>query len=131
MSLLTGQSPRETARDDAAALERRAHAHRLLLEAEVRFQISGEHDEETIVPLAASLLRDILGDDLTINCYTFDSDTGDTATDSTELRMRWRYSYPPRDADPALSPHAQPAIACPSIGATSSPRSMKTPMYTN
>jgi len=100
MSLLAGQSTRETARDDAAALERRAHAHRLLLEAEVRFQTGGEHDEETIVPLAASLLRDILGDDLTINCYTFDSDI---ATESTELRMRWRYSYPPRDADAALS----------------------------
>ncbi len=93
MSLLAGHAHRGTARDEATALERRARAHRLLLEAEVRFQTGGAHDEETIVPLAAGLLRDILGGDLTINCYTFDSDPAAT---SLELRMRWRYSYPPR-----------------------------------
>jgi diguanylate cyclase (GGDEF)-like protein/PAS domain S-box-containing protein/putative nucleotidyltransferase with HDIG domain len=94
MSLLAGQSRQETGQDDAAALERRAHAHRLLLEAEVRFQTGGENDEETIVPLAAGLLRDILGDDLTINCYTFDTEP---RAEAPELRMRWRYSYAPRE----------------------------------
>ena len=45
----------------ADPLERRARAHRLLLEAEVRLQSGAERDEEAIVPLAADLLRDVLG----------------------------------------------------------------------
>jgi PAS domain S-box-containing protein len=95
MSLVAGE-PRAAVtreREVDAALERRAQAHRLLLEAEMRLQTGAERDEETIVPLAAGLLRDILGGDPAIICYTFDTD--ETEGGRRELRLRWRYGYEP------------------------------------
>src|SRR5262249_39104503 len=92
-----------SARPVDTALERRARAHRQLLEAEVRLQTGGERDEETIVPLAVGLLRDILGGDPAIICYTFDTET--TISRQRGLRLRWRYGYEARE------PGQGPAVA--------------------
>src|SRR4051812_31058528 len=87
-----GQVPTPDAAVSAdTPLERRARAHRLLLEAEVRLQTGAERDEEAIVPLAANLLRDVLGGDPAIVCYTFD--TAILADGQREVRLRWRYGY--------------------------------------
>jgi diguanylate cyclase (GGDEF)-like protein/PAS domain S-box-containing protein/putative nucleotidyltransferase with HDIG domain len=89
-------------------LERRARAHRLLLEAEVRLQTGSERDEEAIVPLAADLLRDVLGGDPAIVCYTFD--TAILADGQREVRLRWRYGYGSRAAWPGMRSAAVPLM---------------------
>src|SRR4051812_28457257 len=89
-------------------LERRARAHRLLLEAEVRLQTGAERDEEAIVPLAADLLRDVLGGDPAIVCYTFD--TAILADGQREVRLRWRYGYGSRAAWPGMRSAAIPLM---------------------
>src|SRR3954447_12759508 len=110
MSLVAG-GPRTAsphARPAEATLERRAYAHRQLLEAEVRLQTGGERDEEAIVPLVAALLSDILGGDPAIICYTFEDEI--TITGHRELRLRWRYGYEPRDQRPGPTVAAVPLL---------------------
>src|SRR3954452_23677806 len=110
MSLVAG-GPRTAsphARLAGSALERRAYAHRQLLEAEVRLQTGGERDEEAIVPLATGLLSDILGGDPAIICYTFEDEI--TITGHRELRLRWRYGYEPRDQRPGPTVAAVPLL---------------------
>lgn len=110
MSLLAGE-PRAAsmpARPTETALERRARAHRRLLEAEVQIQTGSERDEETIVPLAVGLLRDILGGDPAIICYTFDTET--TIAGQRELRLRWRYGYEAHDILPGPTVAAVPLL---------------------
>ncbi len=105
MSLLTGEPSADISWGRDTALARRAHAHRLLLEAEVQLQTSDAHDEEMLVPLAASLLRSLLVGDPVITCYTFETEP--TTHGEQELRLRWRYCYEPR----GLWPHqAIPAV---------------------
>lgn len=94
MSLLTEELRTKVADEPQASLERRAHAHRLLLGAEVQLQTSDSHDEETIVPLAANLLRGLLTGDPLITCYTFE--TEQDSHGEQELRLRWRYGYEPQ-----------------------------------
>jgi diguanylate cyclase (GGDEF)-like protein/PAS domain S-box-containing protein/putative nucleotidyltransferase with HDIG domain len=98
----------DAAAPDDSPLERRARAHRLLLEAEVRLQTGAERDEEAIVPLAADLLRDVLGGDPAIVCYTFD--TGLLADGQREVRLRWRYGYGSRAAWPGMRSAAVPLM---------------------